>query len=429
MRGKGEGSIFRVPKDTTQPLKYWQAAIELPPHPDGDRRRKVVRSKDKALLLGRMQKLQQEKTANGGDLPTRSITVAQWMNEYLQTIAKPKLSPKTLETYNGLIRREVLPRIGKIKLDKLTPADLRKLYKAITDKGLSSTTASQVHRILSRALKYAHRDGLIPRNVATLVDTPQIATPVTKALTVTEAMKVLDTAHSDRLASLWSAILYTGARQGELLGLELDRVIMSLDPETGEEHWVMDLSWQLQRHTWQHGCDPACGRRGTSCPQRHITFPVGKENRHISGALYWTRPKTKAGWRIIPLVEPLRTMVLERIQVARTETNPRGLVWTTNAGKAIDPRLESEAWDRLLKQAEVTDVRLHDGRHTTVDLLLAADVPMDVIREIVGHSSRITTEGYKSKGNQVRLRKAMTALSTLVIPPAGESSGTPVIGA
>ncbi|AAT89851.1 integrase [Leifsonia xyli subsp. xyli str. CTCB07] len=59
-------------------------------------------------------------------------------------------------------------------------------------------------------------------------------------------------------------------------------------------------------------------------------------------------------------------------------------------------------------------VRLHDLRHTTIDLLYEAGVPEDVIMEIAGQSTRSVTRGYKSRGNQKRLTEGMLQLSALI---------------
>lgn len=405
--------VKRVPKDKTLPLKYWQGVVELPSY-NGDRRRKFVRSKDRREAIRKLNEAIAEKARSGGDLPTRDTTVADWIEYWFAEICTPKNRPKTRHTYRGLIDREILPVIGKINLTKLTPADVRRMCNNVTGKGLSSTTAVQVHRILAVALKYAVREGKVGRNVATMIDPPVKAVPQLTALTVPESIQVLQTAAGDRLGSLWAAVLLTGARQGELLGLEINRVTD-----------VLDLSWQLQRITWEHGCETPCGgKRGADCPNRKVNVPANFEHRKIAGGLYWTRPKSRAGWRNILLVDPLRTIIERRIEAAANEPNPHGLLWTREDGSPIDPRWESEQWDELLKRAGVTDVRLHDGRHTTVDLLLEAGVPEDLVQEIVGHSDRAMTRAYKTRGNRARHTQAMEQLSALISQPVDSRSGT-----
>lgn len=394
-RKQPEGTVFKDGRG------LWTAVVELPRR-DNKRRRRVIRSTDEDKVRRELRRLLNEKDKNG-DLQTRVLSVEKWVNEWFAEIATEKIRPKTASTYRGLIDREIIPALGSIKLDKLTPADVRRMNRGIVSKGLSSTTAMQVHRILSVALKYAEREGHVGRNVAKLVDAPKKAATNLSALTVEDGMKVLRAAVGDPLESLWFAVLLTGARQGELLGMQPDRVTDSIE-----------VSWQLQRLTWEHGCEPRCNRiRGSDCRQKKITAPADWQNKHLTGGLWLTRPKSVSGMRIVPLIEPLYSSIHRHI-AADDGINPHSLVWHNPDGSPIDPRDQSRMWHELLKRAGVPDVRLHDGRHTTVDLLYEAGVPEDLIREIVGHSTRETTRGYKSRGNQKRLVSAMLQLSDLL---------------
>lgn len=405
-RGKGEGSLF---KDANG---YWTVVVELPSH-GGERRRKKVRRKSKAEALKILRELINERERTG-DMPTRVMSVEQWMNEWFTTIAAKKNRPKTLSTYRGLIDREILPTVGSKKLDKLSTTDVRRMLHSITEKGLSSTTAAQVYRILSVALKYAEKNGKVARNVAALVDPPRPAKPQLEALTVEQGIRVLQTAARDPLGSLWAAVLLTGARQGELLGLERDRV--------GD---VIDLSWQMQRLTWEHGCGGTCNRkRGADCYKRTVTAAPDWVHRPLHGGMWLTRPKSEKGTRIVPLVEPLKTIMERHMTATADDYNPYNLVWFMPNGSPIDHSVQSKRWHELLERAGVPDVRLHDGRHTTVDLLYEAGVHEDSIRDIVGHSTREMTRAYKSHGNTKRLTEAMLKLSAYITEQDDGHSGT-----
>lgn len=426
-RGKGEGALFRVPKDTSQPVKYWQAVVELPSR-DGERRRKYVRAKDKTTALKQLRALQKE-LERVGDLPTASMTLEAWLRIWFDQIAVERVGPKTAPTYRSIISKHIVPAIGSVRLDKLEPAHVRRLRDTILEKGRAPSTALQAHRILATALRDAEREGRVTRNVTTLVDAPKRGRVSLVTLDATAGVRLLEHAAREdvRMGARWAAALLTGARQGELLGLEVDRVTDELD-----------LSWQLQRLTWSHGCglpsEPRCGRvRGSDCPDRYLRAPADHEHRHLTGGLWLTRPKSSAGWRIIPLVEPLRSIMERRLDAASTEPNPHGLVWTAEPkrtayvdelrpldGSPVDPRVDNEAWHALLSRVGVPDARLHDARHTTADLLWEAGVPETIIIEILGHSSISMSRRYKSRSSQALLRDALTKVSALLtsdVPP------------
>lgn len=397
VRGKGEGSLFKDGRG------YWTARVELPSY-DGTRRSKKVRSKSKAVVIEKMRDMQNE-LKKRGDLPTRDITVEQWLNEWFTTVCVFEVSPKTSNNYKSQIKNHIVPVIGSKPLEKLTPADIRRMHAAIAQKGLSSTTARLNHRILSGALKVAVSDGRVGRNVAALVSAPRKAPNELTALTLEQGVKVLQAALGDRYEALWWAVLFTGQRAGELCGLETDRVSDSLD-----------ISWQLQRLTWQHGCDPWCGRKlGADCRKRKLNHPDDWEGRNIQGGLWLTRPKSSSGWRVIPLVDPLGPILRQHLARTADEPNPHGLVWHTPEGDPIDPRRVQDWWHELLARAGVPQVRFHDGRHTTVDLLLEAGVEKDIIQEIIGHSTWEQTMRYKTRGNKKRLTGGMVQLSDYIM--------------
>ena len=384
MRGKGEGAIFKDGRG------LWTATVELPPR-DGERRRKVIRSKDKAVVVKKLAEMRAE-LERVGDLPTASQSLEKWLRYWVDHVAAKRVRPNTLAGYRSLIDRHIIPAIGRVPLDKLTPAHVRRLHDAVTDSGASSSYALNAHRVLAKALTDAEREGRVTRNVAKLLDAPRRARPDLNALTVEEAIKVIALCVPAFAAddynpepARWATYLLTGARRGEILGLERDRV--------GE---YLDLSWQLQRIT-------------------DITSaPADYEYRQLVSSLYLTRPKSRAGWRVVPLVEPLRTIL--STHMSRMGGGAHGLVFARSDGRPIDPHAESNRWPEALTESGITDkkVRLHDLRHTTVDLLYEAGIPEDVIMEIVGHSTRAVTRGYKAKGNQKRLTEAMLQLSSLL---------------
>ena len=90
--------------------------------------------------------------------------------------AKPNIRVATADRYHLMVEQYTIPRIGNIKLTKLTAHDLQKLYKELLENGridrksghgnpgLSSTTVRSLHLMLHNAFERAVKERLIPRN-------------------------------------------------------------------------------------------------------------------------------------------------------------------------------------------------------------------------------------------------------------------------
>lgn len=393
-RGKGEGSVYKRASDG-----MWCTSIELPVGLDGKRRRKVICRKNKPDVVAELRKIQAE-LSKRGDLPTNSITLAKWAAHWLDKIAPKEIKPRTLAGYRTVIDGYIIPLLGKKMLGKLSAQDVRRLHDtmASTPKDpklrdgrdlpegtamLSSTYTLLAHNALSVMLGAAMREGKIPANPCDMVSRPRKRVTEQQALTLQQSMDLLLFLGSRKDLALWATYLLTGARRGEIIGLEADRVTD-----------VLDLSWQLQRIT------------------NIKDVPDDFEYRQVKSTLYLTRPKSSSGWRIIPLVEPLKSILALHMQ----DVHEDGLVFHED-GRPWDPDRVTKAWKQLMRDAELPeDVVLHGARHTTVDLLYAAKVPEDLIQQIVGHSTRAMTRLYKTRMDTTRAREGMESLSALLRP-------------
>lgn len=401
------GGLYRRASDG-----MYCCSIELP-SPDGKkRRRKVIARAKKADALQALKDARRE-LERAGDLPTASPTLATWLDLWFTRVATPRLKVSTRSTYRSKIDRYLVPSIGKVRLDKLTPAHVYRLHDYVTkDLGLSPTTALQAHRILAKALTDAQREGRVTRNVATLVDAPRAARVRKEYLDAAQARTLLQaTAADPDEAARWAVALLAGLRQGERLGLTAD--------ELDFDRRVITVGWQLQRIAFEHGCglrakDGAwpCGRkRGGNCTDRQLDIPADQEVRHLEGGLYLTRPKSSAGWRQVPMA-PLLHEVLKRYVAARP-VGKHGLVFTRDGERPIDPRDDSVAWDAALRRAGLPDVVGHSARHTCATLLDELGVPENVRVQILGHASGATTAIYTHVADE-RTVAAMAQLNGLL---------------
>jgi integrase len=363
-RSKGDGGLYQRADG------MWVGAVELP-QADGTRRRKVVYSKDRNQAIAKLKKLRTD-VDQGRIAVTGNTTVDKWMHRWLEEIHAPRIRPTTRRDYQTTIDRHIIPAIGSKRLDKLTPQHIRTMHAQIG----ARRAAEKAHVILQKALKDAVREGMLTVNVAERLDKPRYKKTKRTSLSVELAKRIIGTAFASRdeaEATRWAAAFLTGGRQGELLGLRWEYV----DLEAG----VMDLSWQLQQLTQTHGCGGTCGRvRPGWCPQRTWDLPVDFEWEPCHRSLVFTRPKTAAGTRYVPIVAPLLSKLRELPQ-------DNVLVWHHPDGRPISPRDDQRAWKQLLTDAKVDHVSLHTARHTTATLLRAAGVDEQTRMEILGHAT------------------------------------------
>ena len=405
-RGRGEGGIYKRADD------MWVAVVEIPSR-DGKRRRKTVTSKDKMVVIDKARKLRQD-VDEGRIAVTGNTTVGKWLDRWISEIHADRIRPTTIRDYQTSIRLHIKPSLGSKRLDKLTPDHIRQMHKSIG----SRRAAEKAHVILKKALKDATREGMVTRNVAEAVDLPKYKRGKRTSMTVDLAKKVIATAYSSRgesEATRWAAAFLTGARQSELLGLTWDRI----DFTAGE----MDISWQLQQLPQSHGCGDAtdgvypCGKsRPGWCTKPTWTFPPDFEYRECHRSLIWTRPKTAAGERWVPIVAPLLAKLIELH--ANQGNNPHGLVWHYPDGRPIGPREDYQAWKSLLIKAGVIApegeaLSMHVARHTTATLLRAAGVDEQTRMEIIGHAT-VDSQRVYAHADRERHLEAMGSLAELM---------------
>ncbi len=246
----------------------------------------------------------------------------------------------------------LIPILGKVPLDLLTPALVQEMMNNRLAAGLSGKSVAYIHQVLRTALTLAVRWDLVSRNVARLVDRPRIERKSISPLTPEEARKFLAAIRGHRLEALFSVALALGLRQGEALGLQWEDV----DFTAG----TLRVSHQLQR---------------------------------IGGKLTLVAPKTDRSRRtlVMPpmIVDRLREhesrQVGERLW-AGPNWQESGLVFGNRGGGPTQARRVIEQFHKALAEAGIRHIRFHDLRHSCATLLLVQGVSPRVVMEILGHS-------------------------------------------
>jgi integrase len=158
--------------------------------------------------------------ARGLTYDAGTITVGEYLSGWLANSVRDTVRQRTYERYESIVRVHLIPSIGRVTLKALTPAHVRGLYRSKMDSGLAPRSVLHIHRTLSKALKQAVMDGLIPRNAAAPVKPPRPRREEIRTLNRDQARALFDAARGDRLEALYVVAVTAGLRRGELQGLK-----------------------------------------------------------------------------------------------------------------------------------------------------------------------------------------------------------------
>ena len=162
------------------------------------------------------------------------LTVERYLlDEWLPNVART-LKPLSFATYQSIVRNQIIPALGHIRLQGLSAAHLNGLYAELEREGLSVATQRLAHAVLHRARRDAVRLGRLVRNPAELADPPARSRARAQAWTASELGRFLEHVRDDRLFALWRLAATTGMRRGELAGLTWRA--LDLDGEIGRAH-------------------------------------------------------------------------------------------------------------------------------------------------------------------------------------------------
>ena len=347
-RANGEGSIRKKPNGR------WEGRIVVGHKGNGDSIFRYIYADTQKELTTKLR--QNIDAFQGVELTEQSkMTLAQWLDEWLEKHMTGTVRPGTLEGYRKDMDNHVKPYLGERLLIKLTSDDLRELYQLLLKRGrklprqncgpgLAPATVRGIHTTLHHALKAAVDEGLIPFNPAEKVTPPRVQNAPKQVLTHDQLEKFLCTIRFD---PIWHDFFYTelttGLRRGELCGLTWG----DFDSEAGT------LKVRRTIHS-RKGGELEAGETKTCAGRRTILLP------HSTVQLLRERKRSALTQWIFP--DPLRPE------------------------RPVNPGSAYRRLKELLKQAELPSLRFHDLRHTFATHALASGVDAKTLSGILGHT-------------------------------------------
>lgn len=356
-RTPGEGSIFQR-RDGR-----WAGKVALPWEAGGGV--KTVYGKSAAEVQAKL--LEVRTTVAAGKFPGDGrTTVAAFLDSWLAQL-DGKVKPATSANYRTVCAAYIAPSLGKVKLAALRAQHVERMMRELADRGLSARTQQLARSVLRRALATAIRWRLVTTNAAAESEPPKQEAGEGRALTADECRALIAAAEGEERLFVVLG-LTTGARRGELLGLQ----------------WAdVDLD----------GAELTIRRTLSAAP----------------GGVAVGTPKTQGSARTVALprlaVDALREHRKHQAarRLAASSWAEGDWVFTSSAGTPVHPRNLNRAFTRLCAQAGL-DAELahpHALRHTFATLGLEAGQSLDVVSKSLGHSSiRVTADVYGHVGRR-----------------------------
>ena len=333
----------------------WQLKFDVP-SVEGKRQQRYV------TVRGTRQDAQKELTrllaaADSGTLPDPSnATVGEYIEAWLASAHEQ--SPKTLERYGELAKRQIIPHLGTHKLQKLKPEHVQQWHGTLIGLGLAPRTIGHAHRLLRLVLKCAVSNSTLTRNVATVHRPPKVGDDEIEILSPEQIADVLAKLEGHTLFPMVSVALATGLRRGEILGLQWG----DIDLDAG-------------------------------------TLRVERSLEETNAGLRLKPPKTKSGRRNIALpsetVTLLRAHKVQQMQIRLAlgmgKPDADTLVFSDIEGRLLKPHTISRAWRRVVAAKKLPAVTFHALRHTHASMLIKAGVDILTISRRLGHSKASVT--------------------------------------
>lgn len=332
----------------------WSFTIDVGMNAETDKRKQITKSgfttkkeaqEDCAKIISEF--------SSGTYVEKNKLTLGTFMNDFLET-KKQSIRESTLRNYLQVTKNHIIPHLGKMTLQNITPADISRFYAKLLEK-LSNNMVGNVHILLSSALSQALRWGMMKNNPMQLIKKPKQIKKEMRIWDKKELKLFLSAVKQHRVYIAFHLALSTGMRQSEILGLRWKDV---------------DLT--------------------------NATIQIVQTLSH-DGKTILQSTKTKSGNRQISLdkstIEALKhhrkIMLEERMSVKDFEDY--GLVVSSISGVPKTPRSLLYTFYTYMKLANVSKIAFHDLRHTHATLLLSEGINPKVVAERLGHANIVIT--------------------------------------
>lgn len=379
LRTKGSGGIFAV-RDGV-----WRVDVEIGRDTATGRRRRVSRQvvgsrRDAEAALARLKVAAEQRKVNPGRTSARSVRAV--LDLYLEAADSGtiELAPSTLLTSRSAANTMCLTKLldnrefGSLQLHRLTWREVEEMYGAMRTDGASSDWVRRCATVLSRAIDFGRKRGLIDSNPVKDAARPRTNRTKPLAPNADTVRGVVGAAEQrdPEIADAVRVLAATGVRKGELLGLQWGDV----DLDRSEIH----VAWAIT--------DAGPGK----------------------GVM--RKPTKRNDWRDVPLTAgaaaAIRRQHARAVGVRGHEPSSTDYVFPSPGDPSVPYRPDSfgDRWRRVSGSSEVTILQL---RHFAATTMLDAGEDYRTVAEILGNSENTLKLHYDGRTG-VGKRRAISAL-------------------
>jgi len=287
------------------------------------------------------------------------LTLGEWLEEWMEMIVIPNRAETTVYSYWKIIHNHLIPALGSIPLQKLSPKDIQSYYvERMHREHLSANTIHHHHDLLSAALRAALRQDLIARSPMERVEPPRFIPKEAHFYSSEELKELYHLVENHRLEVPVRLAGSLGLRREEICGLRWESVDFDL------------------RRIHIRAARTAAGTR-----------IIEKETKNHSSM------------RVLHMGDDIFQLLRKEQQRQDTLRAALGDKWpdcgmvAVNAkGEPLSPNGLSCAFTRFIRaHPELPPLTFHGLRHTFATVASAQGVPLFDIGKTLGHSTPATT--------------------------------------
>ena len=368
--GKGAGGAGSIRKITTtkngKTYTYWQGRYTEGFDPGtGKQIQRSITGKTQKEVAQKLRQITASLDDGTYKAPCK-LTVGEWLDIWTQDYLGG-VKASTAYLYKKNVELYIVPHLGNIKLEALNTHTVQLFYNQLvspTDPAvnpLSAKTVKNIHGVFHKAMQQAVLIGYLRYNPADACILPRIERKKIKPFDDAQITAFLTAIQGNRFETLFILTLFTGMREGEVLGLTWD----CIDFHTG----IISVEKQMQLHQDK-------GSKGYE-----LVSPKNGRSRTIAAA------QTV----LARLQQQCRWQMQQKLLLGSDWQNPEGLVFTNEFGTHLTKPTVYREYKRIVAAIGCPDARFHDLRHSYAVAAIRAGDDIKTVQGNLGHATAAFT--------------------------------------